>query len=95
MLSPAQPERHTRSRSWLKIQFRCDDSTLSRFSHLIQASLVFRVPSSMINQTMSLLNVNDVRRILREALNVWSRGSQLSFQETYDEAADIQVLFAK
>lgn len=49
----------------------------------------------MINQTMSLLNVNDVRRILREALNVWSRGSQLSFQETYDEAADIQVLFAK
>lgn len=44
---------------------------------------------------MTSLDVGEVRRMLREALNVWSRGSQLTFREIYDDKADIQVLFAK
>lgn len=50
---------------------------------------------SMINQTMTKLDSGQVRAVLREALNFWSRGSRLTFQEIYDDKADIQVLFAK
>ncbi|XP_031640524.1 matrix metalloproteinase-2 isoform X2 [Contarinia nasturtii] len=44
---------------------------------------------------MADLDVRKVRRILGEALDVWSRGSRLTFQEVYSKDADIQVLFAR
>lgn len=44
---------------------------------------------------MTRLDPGQVRRVLTEALDVWSRGSRLTFQEVYSEDADIQVLFAK
>lgn len=42
-----------------------------------------------------MANAGQVRRILREALDVWSRGSRLTFQEVLSKDADIQVLFAR
>lgn len=48
---------------------------------------------SLVNQTMA--DAGKVRRILKEALDVWSRGSRLTFQEVYSTDADIQVLFAR
>lgn len=50
---------------------------------------------SLVNQTMADLDAGKVRQILGEALDVWSRGSRLTFQEVYDKNADIQVLFAR
>lgn len=50
---------------------------------------------SLVNQTMSDLDVGKVRQILSEALDVWSRGSRLTFQEVYSKDADIQILFAR
>lgn len=50
---------------------------------------------SLVNQTMSTLDVGQVRRVLTEALDVWARSSPLTFQEVYSDEADIQVLFAK
>lgn len=50
---------------------------------------------SLVNQTMTRLDPGQVRRVLTEALDVWARGSRLTFQEVYSEDADIQVLFAK
>lgn len=44
---------------------------------------------------MSTLDAGQVRRVLTEALDVWSRSSRLTFQEVYSEEADIQVLFAR
>lgn len=44
---------------------------------------------------MSDLDVGKVRQTLSEALDVWSRGSQLTFREVYSKDADIQVLFAR
>lgn len=44
---------------------------------------------------MSDLDVGQVRQILSEALDVWSRGSRLTFQEVYSKDADIQILFAR
>lgn len=44
---------------------------------------------------MTRLDAGQVRRVLTEALDVWARGSRLTFQEVYSEDADIQVLFAK
>ncbi|XP_055313024.1 matrix metalloproteinase-2-like isoform X2 [Sitodiplosis mosellana] len=49
----------------------------------------------LVNQTMADLDVGRVRQILSEALDVWSRGSRLTFQEVYSKDADIQVLFAR
>lgn len=50
---------------------------------------------SLVNQTMADLDAGRVRQILGEALDVWSRGSRLTFQEVYSKDADIQVLFAR
>lgn len=50
---------------------------------------------SLVNQTMTDLDVGKVRQILSEALDVWSRGSRLTFREVYSKEADIQVLFAR
>lgn len=44
---------------------------------------------------MADLDAGRVRQILGEALDVWSRGSRLTFQEVYSKDADIQVLFAR
>ena len=44
---------------------------------------------------MSTLAAGQVRRVLSEALDVWSRNSKLNFQEVHDDKADIQVMFAK
>lgn len=45
---------------------------------------------------MTSLNANQVRRILYEALEVWSKHSKLNFQEVVEyDSADIQVMFAK
>lgn len=41
------------------------------------------------------LSVGQTRRILHEALDVWSKNSKLNFQEVYSDEADIQVMFAK
>lgn len=43
---------------------------------------------------MANLDAGQVRRVLRDALEVWARESRLTFQEVYSEKADIQVLFA-
>lgn len=48
---------------------------------------------SLVNQTMTKLDSGRVRAVLRDALDVWARGSLLQFQEVYDPKADIQVLF--
>lgn len=48
---------------------------------------------SLVNQTMQALNVGEVRRELSRALQVWSKGSRLTFQEVLSNTADIQVLF--
>lgn len=50
---------------------------------------------SLVNQTMSTLDPGQTRRILHEALSVWSKNSKLNFRETLSPDADIQVLFAK
>lgn len=50
---------------------------------------------SLVNQTMSDLDVGQTRRILHEALEVWSKNSKLNFREVLSSDADIQVLFAK
>lgn len=50
---------------------------------------------SLVNQTMSNLDVGKVRQTLSEALDVWSRGSRLTFSEVYSKDADIQILFAR
>lgn len=50
---------------------------------------------SLVNQTMKNLDAGQVRRVLSDALDVWSRGSRLTIQEMYSEDADIQVLFVK
>lgn len=50
---------------------------------------------SLVNQTMADLDVGRVRQIISEALDVWSRGSLLTFREKLDDKADIQVLFAR
>lgn len=50
---------------------------------------------SLVNQTMSDLDAGQTRRILHEALEVWSKNSKLNFQEVLSTEADIQVLFAK
>lgn len=57
--------------------------------------LFFLLSYSLVNQTMADLEVGRVRQILSEALDVWSRGSRLTFQEVYSKDADIQVLFAR
>lgn len=44
---------------------------------------------------MANLDVGRVRQIISEALDVWSRGSRLTFREKLDDKADIQVLFAR
>lgn len=44
---------------------------------------------------MPSLDAGQVRRVLTEALDVWSRGSRLTFNEVQSSDADIQVLFAK
>lgn len=52
--------------------------------------------NSLVNQTMTNgLSVGQTRRILHEALDVWSKNSKLNFQEVYSDEADIQVMFAK
>ncbi|CRK96840.1 CLUMA_CG009940, isoform A [Clunio marinus] len=50
---------------------------------------------SLVNQTMSTLDAGQTRRILHEALSVWSKNSKLNFREVLSTEADIQVLFAK
>lgn len=62
---------------------------------IIQFPFLFSRYYSLVNQTMTRLDPGQVRRVLTEALDVWSRGSRLTFQEVYSEDADIQVLFAK
>lgn len=57
--------------------------------------LLFLSIFSLVNQTMANLDAGQVRRIFSEALDVWSRGSLLTFQEVYGSDADIQVLFAR
>lgn len=44
---------------------------------------------------MGLLDAGQVRRILYEALDLWSRHANISFRETYSTEADIQVMFAR
>lgn len=44
---------------------------------------------------MSSLDAGQVRRVLSEALDVWSRNSKLQFEEVYSDKANIQVMFAK
>ncbi|XP_035789991.1 matrix metalloproteinase-24-like isoform X2 [Anopheles albimanus] len=51
--------------------------------------------SNLVNQTMGLLDAGQVRRILYEALDLWSRHANISFRETYSTEADIQVMFAR
>lgn len=43
---------------------------------------------------MSTLDAGQTRRILHEALAVWSKNSKLNFREVISDEADIQVLFA-
>lgn len=66
---------------------------IKKFVTLIFFLLLFIY--SLVNQTMANLDAGQVRRILSEALDVWSRGSRLTFQEVHSEDADIQVLFAR
>lgn len=49
----------------------------------------------MVNESMPSLDIGQVRRVLSEALDVWSRGSVLTFKEVRSSDADIQVLFAR
>lgn len=44
---------------------------------------------------MTSLDAGQTRRILHEALGVWSKNSKLNFRESLSPDADIQVLFAK
>lgn len=44
---------------------------------------------------MPTLSVGQVRRVLRDALNVWERNSKLTFREVNSDKADIQVMFAR
>lgn len=48
---------------------------------------------SLVNQTMQ--DAGQVRRVLKQALDVWQRSSKLTFREVYSAQADIQVLFAR
>uniref|UniRef100_A0A1Y9IVB7 Peptidase metallopeptidase domain-containing protein n=1 Tax=Anopheles minimus TaxID=112268 RepID=A0A1Y9IVB7_9DIPT len=50
---------------------------------------------SLVNQTMSELDAGQVRRILHEALDLWSQHANINFREVYSTDADIQVLFAR
>ncbi|XP_055384566.1 matrix metalloproteinase-2-like [Condylostylus longicornis] len=44
---------------------------------------------------MEKIDGGQVRRVLRDALDIWAKNSKLTFREVYDERADIQVMFAK
>ncbi|XP_035896729.1 matrix metalloproteinase-2 isoform X2 [Anopheles stephensi] len=50
---------------------------------------------SLVNQTMTDLDAGQVRRILHEALDLWSQHANINFREVYSTDADIQVLFAR
>uniref|UniRef100_A0A4Y0BI06 ZnMc domain-containing protein n=2 Tax=Anopheles funestus TaxID=62324 RepID=A0A4Y0BI06_ANOFN len=50
---------------------------------------------SLVNQTMAELDAGQVRRILHEALDLWSQHANINFREVYSTDADIQVLFAR
>ncbi|XP_055705191.1 matrix metalloproteinase-2 isoform X3 [Phlebotomus papatasi] len=50
---------------------------------------------SLVNHSMPTLSVGQVRRVLRDALNVWERNSKLTFREVNSDKADIQVMFAR
>lgn len=65
-----------------------------KFSSPTKTNLMF-FHYSLVNQTMSSLDPGQTRRILHEALDVWSKNSKLNFRETLSPDADIQVLFAK
>lgn len=65
------------------------------FSIKYLTEFFFNFIFSLVNQTMSTLDVGQVRRVLHEALDVWARSSPLTFKEVNSDEADIQVLFAK
>uniref|UniRef100_A0A336L9G6 CSON002198 protein n=1 Tax=Culicoides sonorensis TaxID=179676 RepID=A0A336L9G6_CULSO len=48
----------------------------------------------LVNPRLDGLETGHVRRILRDALEVWASNSKLTFRETSNPDADIQVLFA-
>lgn len=50
---------------------------------------------SLVNQSMTDLDVGQVRRVLHEALDMWAQNANISFREVYSSQADIQVLFAR
>lgn len=50
---------------------------------------------SFVNQTMTMLDVGQVRRVLHDALEMWASNSKLNFQEVYSEDAEIQVMFTR
>lgn len=85
-----------------KIQSKCDESTENRriqmkhFSNICFLILpFFNFIYSLVNQTMANLDVGRVKTILSESLDVWSRGSRLTFREELSDKSDIQVLFAR
>ncbi|XP_058832598.1 matrix metalloproteinase-2 isoform X1 [Topomyia yanbarensis] len=49
----------------------------------------------LVNQSMVELDAGQVRRVLHEALDLWSQNANLTFREVYSSEADIQVLFAR
>lgn len=65
------------------------------FPNLQLIKFLFCFSHSLVNETMPTLETGHVRRVLKEALDVWSRGSRLTFSEVRGSNADIQVLFAK
>lgn len=50
-------------------------------------------PSSFLNTSMP--NAIGIRRVLYDALQVWSRSSVLKFREVHGDDADIRVMFAR
>lgn len=56
-------------------------------------SLLLRLfpPCSFANRTMP--EAGRIRAVLADALDVWARNSMLTFRETYDDEADIRVMF--
>lgn len=48
---------------------------------------------SFVNRTMP--EAGRIRAVLADALDVWARISVLSFRETYDDEADIRVMFVR
>lgn len=71
-------------------------SNVTAFSSIFIVSITILVfPCSLVNQSMSVIDPGQTRRIIYEALSVWSKNSKLNFREVVSADADIQILFAK